>query len=112
MRVFLRNKTQEAKAIVVRSTNADTMLDNESPGPNMVSRNDDYRLDVALSPAVTTEELAEVVSPNTTGELDLEGKFVVEVNGVIVPFYFAHNQLPNYFKGTDANVPVIIKVAP
>ena len=35
--------------------------------------------------------------------MDLEGKFVVEVNGVLIPHYFDATNLPKYFNANSGN---------
>ncbi len=72
---------------------------NAGPGAVHAAGNE---LQVCLTPYVQRSETT-TDSPLLEG-IELSGKFVVEINGQVVPFMFTEDQLAQYFDGTR-NVP-------
>lgn len=95
MQLFIKNKTNETiPAILVTNPTAD--LQNLGPNPAVVVYWD-KAMAMAVAPDTVTPE------PGVKNEVvsSMEGVFVVEVNGVIMPHTFTEKTLPRFFNQED-----------
>ena len=63
-------------------------------GPIVSAHADENELNVCLIPRLTLEVEG---GHSTTKPVDLDGQFVVEIDGVIVPYYFSAENLSKFF---------------
>lgn len=92
--VFIKNPKTESTGLQIVGSEQ-SVVTNEGPEGAVVVN--DKRAGVCLSPVV---ELP-VGSKSTTDTITLTGHFVVELNGVVIPFIFEDKDLGKYFKVED-----------
>lgn len=104
-RFLLKNDTIDNVSARLTVTPSDD-LENQGPEGATVIEGD--TLTTCLAPTTVTIKEPEAFKSDVI-ELSEDNKYVVEVNGVVVPLIFTAAQLPIYFDGTEARPSVQFK---
>lgn len=96
---FLKSATTKSQGLQVIHESEGFTLDNLGPD-GAVDTSNPRQTSICIAPDVVVAKEASV-SKTKAGEF--EGEFVVEVNGVIVPYIFTEDQLPEYFNEANTH---------
>lgn len=103
---FIQNPSETDNRSVRVKMSPSEGLENQGPeGATVIEGN---KLTTCLAPNTVTIKEPEAYKSDYF-ELSEDNKYVVEVNGVVVPFIFTAAQLPMYFDGSEARPSVQFK---
>mgnify|MGYP003616486799 CR=1 FL=1 len=104
-RFLLKNDTVDNVSARLTVTPSGELSNLGQAGATVIEGN---KLTTCLAPTTVTIKEPEAFKSDVI-ELSEDNKYVVEVNGVVVPFIFTPDQLPLYFDGSEARPSIQFK---